>query len=49
MPLSERPKKVKDHEFKEPIRQLRSTMELVAVKDKHTTAHSQARKNKSKH
>ena len=38
MPLSERPKKVKGPVFKEPVRLLRSTLELAEVKDKKTAA-----------
>jgi hypothetical protein len=36
MPLTERPKKVKGHVFKEPIRLLKGTLELAVFKDKKT-------------
>ena len=36
MPLTERPKKVKGHVFKEPIRLLKTTLELAVFKDKKT-------------
>ena len=39
MPLSERPKKVKGHVFKEPIRLLKTTLELAVFKDKKTVSH----------
>jgi hypothetical protein len=44
MPLFERPTKVKGPVFKEPIRLLRSTMELAEVKAKKTVE-----KNELKH
>jgi hypothetical protein len=39
MPLAERPKKVKGHVFKEPIRQFKNTLELAAYKEKKTISH----------
>jgi hypothetical protein len=38
MPLTERPKKVKCHVFKEPIRVLRSTLDLAELKQKKTVS-----------
>jgi hypothetical protein len=40
MPLSERPKKVKGHVFKEPVRELKGTVELAVFKDKKTVSHA---------
>ena len=39
MPLTERPQKVKGHVFKEPIRLLKTTLELAVFKDKKTVSH----------
>lgn len=39
MPPSERPTKIKGKLFKEPLGQLRTTLELAVVKDKKTVSH----------